>query len=481
MLRCGAVAVSLLLTALPAVARADFAAAVAAYDRGDYETAFNEWLPLARDDDPAAQRNLAHLYRQGLGVAQDFGEAARWYRRAAYLGLAGAQANLGAMYLRGQGVAEDPEEAAYWFERAAVAGHVLAQYNLGLMYSRGLGVRQSKPRALAWLYLAAKGGHEQALVALSQMVQQEADTYGPPPPPPRFVEADEPPARAAAASAEDPDGAETPVETAPVDDDTSVLAWFGGLFSDAEASDGDGDGEPATDGGQAAAAATSPATEPVAEPPADATGLAPPRQPVFAYVLDPPPGSPSATTDEAATDRAAGRDPAAPGPAGPAPAGEPAPSADRSARATGDDTAASPRRRESAQQEAPQESLAVEPPAPADDDGNGGGNGGGGADRVMASGLIAYYSGNLQVAYQHWLPIADAGHREAQYQLGLLFDRPDFPGRDRSHSFKWLKLAADQGHVQAVDQLRRIEDDLTPLERLDGQRMAQDWRDRRSP
>ena len=97
----------------------------------------------------------------------------------------------------------------------------------------------------------------------------------------------------------------------------------------------------------------------------------------------------------------------------------------------------------------------------------------------MASGLIAYYSGNLQVAHDRWLPIADAGHREAQYQLGLLLDRPDFTGRDRSHSFKWLQLAADQGHAQARDQLRRLEDDLTPLERLDGQRLVRDWREDR--
>ena len=54
--------------------------------------------------DPAAQRNLAHLYRMGLGVAQDFGQAVPWCRLAAESGLAGAQANLAIMYLRGQRV-----------------------------------------------------------------------------------------------------------------------------------------------------------------------------------------------------------------------------------------------------------------------------------------------------------------------------------------------------------------------------------------
>lgn len=163
------VAVLVLLLLAPC-ARADFAAGVAAYDRGDYETAYREWLPLARNDDPAAQRNIGHLYRSGLGVPQDFAEAARWYRRAAELGLASAQVNLGSMYLQGQGVAEDPKEAALWFERAARQGHPIAQYNLGAMHLKGLGVPRSEPHALGWLNLAARQGHQPALDLLSEFV-----------------------------------------------------------------------------------------------------------------------------------------------------------------------------------------------------------------------------------------------------------------------------------------------------------------------
>ena len=84
--------------------QAQFEAAVNAYEVGEYITAFKTWLPLAYEDDPAAQRNLGHLCRMGLGVKQDFAKAAEWYRKAAELGLARAQANLANMYLRGQGV-----------------------------------------------------------------------------------------------------------------------------------------------------------------------------------------------------------------------------------------------------------------------------------------------------------------------------------------------------------------------------------------
>jgi len=158
------------LVALPGPAAADFAAGVAAYDSGDYATAFAEWLPLAENGDAAAQRNVGHLYRKGQGVEQDLVRAAEWYRRAAETGFARAQANLASMYLRGDGVPQDYAEAAKWFERAAIQGHSIAQYNLAVMYERGLGVEQSEPKALAWYYNAARAGHEKAADRLASLV-----------------------------------------------------------------------------------------------------------------------------------------------------------------------------------------------------------------------------------------------------------------------------------------------------------------------
>jgi TPR repeat protein len=149
---------------------AKFKIGVEAYDRGDYAVAYDAWLPLAQTGDPAAQRNIGHLYRNGLGVQQDFPLAAEWYRRAADAGLARAQANLAMMYLRGQGILADPTQAAFWFEAAAAQGHVIAQYNLGLMHLRGVGMPRSEPKAIAWLYRASKAGHEKSLETLSQVL-----------------------------------------------------------------------------------------------------------------------------------------------------------------------------------------------------------------------------------------------------------------------------------------------------------------------
>ncbi|MCG8491076.1 MAG: hypothetical protein MI743_05645 [Sneathiellales bacterium] len=169
-------ALSAVLIASPlALAYAGFEEAVEAYEAGDYKKAHDEWLPLAEDKDPAAMRNLGHLYRRGLGVEQDYAKALVWYKRAAEMGFDRAQANVGTMYLKGQGVPQDYVEAAEWFTKAARNGHTIAQYNLGVMHEFGKGVEKSKTKALAWYNLAAKAGHKQALNKLSILVAGEPD------------------------------------------------------------------------------------------------------------------------------------------------------------------------------------------------------------------------------------------------------------------------------------------------------------------
>ncbi len=88
-------AFAVLLVVLAAPAWADFSDGVAAYDRGDYATAFSEWKPLAEQGNAGAQFNLGVMYYKGRGVPQDYAEAVKWYRKAAEQGNAGAQFNLG--------------------------------------------------------------------------------------------------------------------------------------------------------------------------------------------------------------------------------------------------------------------------------------------------------------------------------------------------------------------------------------------------
>jgi TPR repeat protein len=62
------------------------------------------------------------MYDSGRGVAQDYAEAVKWYRRAAEQGDAGAQHNLGLMYDKGRGVAQDYVQAHKWLNFAATKG-----------------------------------------------------------------------------------------------------------------------------------------------------------------------------------------------------------------------------------------------------------------------------------------------------------------------------------------------------------------------
>jgi TPR repeat protein len=66
------------------------------------------------------------LYQWGQGVAKDYTEAVKWYRRAAVQGYSPAQADLGFEYEAGSGVPEDDVLAHMWFSLAASQGYDLA-------------------------------------------------------------------------------------------------------------------------------------------------------------------------------------------------------------------------------------------------------------------------------------------------------------------------------------------------------------------
>ena len=106
---------------------ADFQDGVAAYERGDYTTAFREFKTLAEQGNAKAQLALGLMYELGRGVPRDDAEAVKWYRKAAEQGYARAQNNLGLMYGEGQGVPQDYAEAVKWYRKAAEQGRAKAQ------------------------------------------------------------------------------------------------------------------------------------------------------------------------------------------------------------------------------------------------------------------------------------------------------------------------------------------------------------------
>jgi TPR repeat protein len=134
--------------------------------RGGVEQDFGEaarWFRrLATQGDARAQTSLGLMYARGLGFERNFGEARRWWSLAAAQNDPGAQNNLGILYLLGQGVAPDAAQAAFWFGRAAERGHIQAQVNLGELYYDGRGVTKDPVLAYQWMFVAATLGDEHA-------------------------------------------------------------------------------------------------------------------------------------------------------------------------------------------------------------------------------------------------------------------------------------------------------------------------------
>ncbi len=87
-----------LLVALAPPAAAGFDEGLAAYGRGDYDTALREWKAVAEEGDGVAEYWVGIMYAKGQGVARDDAEAVKWYRRAADQDYAAAQYNLALMY-----------------------------------------------------------------------------------------------------------------------------------------------------------------------------------------------------------------------------------------------------------------------------------------------------------------------------------------------------------------------------------------------
>jgi TPR repeat protein len=75
-----AIAVSILVLSFAApLAAGPYEDAIAAYNSGDYATAFRLLRPLAEQGDGAAQYKLGFMYERGQGVTQDLVFAHMWY------------------------------------------------------------------------------------------------------------------------------------------------------------------------------------------------------------------------------------------------------------------------------------------------------------------------------------------------------------------------------------------------------------------
>lgn len=104
-----------------------------------------------------SQYYLGRLYEYGQGVTPDYSKAFAWYQKAAEGDFLKAQAKLAQLYATGRGVTRDLGKAFEWYLKAAEAGDVYAQVAVAVYYEKGIGVTQSKAEAIKWYVKAAEG------------------------------------------------------------------------------------------------------------------------------------------------------------------------------------------------------------------------------------------------------------------------------------------------------------------------------------
>jgi hypothetical protein len=149
------VATLLLLTGSFAEAQS-FRQGVSAFNRQDYASASQIFIPLAEQGVRPAQSYLGFMFQTGRGVPMNYAEAAMWYRHAAEQGDSAAQYSLGLLYDRGQGVPRDIVEASKWLNlatagapRRAREARARIRDAVTTKMTRGE-IAQSRLRALEW-------------------------------------------------------------------------------------------------------------------------------------------------------------------------------------------------------------------------------------------------------------------------------------------------------------------------------------------
>lgn len=65
------------------------------------------------------------------------------------------------------------------------------------------------------------------------------------------------------------------------------------------------------------------------------------------------------------------------------------------------------------------------------------------------AGLRAYERNDYQAALEEFHPLAEKGHAEAQYKLGVMYDVGKGVSKNDAEAVSWYRKAAEQGYVSA--------------------------------
>ena len=121
---------------------------------GRYEEAAQMLRKAAELGHGKAMSDLGALYRDGIGVSQDWEEAVKWWTKAVQAGDSAAMYNVGVYHYK-QGKLS---KAFLWFHEAATRGIAAGMMSVGSMHMNGEGVPEDREEGLRWVRAAAKAG-----------------------------------------------------------------------------------------------------------------------------------------------------------------------------------------------------------------------------------------------------------------------------------------------------------------------------------
>lgn len=138
----------------------------------DMSASFDWDLKAAQNGDGDAMYAVGCRYAEGIEgvVAQDYGEALRWWRKAAETGDLGGDAHykIAECYRDGLGVTKDIDVAVQWLLLSAGRGNLRAQTELGVTYM----CDGNATEGLKWLKEAARRGEPEAQLTLGKVYEE---------------------------------------------------------------------------------------------------------------------------------------------------------------------------------------------------------------------------------------------------------------------------------------------------------------------
>ncbi len=141
---------------------------VAAYNRQEFEEAFDHLMPLAEAGIAEAQYLIGRLHGEGYGVPRDDAKAALWIDKAVVQGYPKAILYKGIMVSNGTGYLQDYEQAVQLFRSIVGNKYANLYFELGRHLYDGLGKKHSKRAGLYYFDTSIMLGGCQALHYLAR-------------------------------------------------------------------------------------------------------------------------------------------------------------------------------------------------------------------------------------------------------------------------------------------------------------------------